>query len=59
MNEKEIIEDFLKWCFISRSVQLQEMPEYTTDYWGVDSDEMIDNYLENLINISLENLKCQ
>lgn len=46
MDEKEIIEDFLKWCYVSKSVQLQEMPQYTDDYWCVNQDELINEYLE-------------
>ena len=50
-NEKEIIKDFLRWCFLARNVQLQEMPEYTQDYYCVDENQLIEDYLEQLKEI--------
>lgn len=46
MNEKEIIEDFLDWCRLARNTYLQEMPEWTQEYWPVDEEQLINEYLE-------------
>lgn len=46
-NEKEIIKEFLLWCRLARSVQLQEMPEWTEGYYGIDEDDLIRDYLES------------
>jgi hypothetical protein len=48
---KQIILDFLTWARYSKSVQLQEMPEWTEDYCCVDEDQLIDDYLETLKEI--------
>ncbi len=51
-NEKQIIQDFLCWARLARCVQLQEMPEWTEDYYGVDEEVLIDDYLEQIKEIS-------
>jgi hypothetical protein len=50
-REKETIKDFLIWARYARSTQLQEMPEWTEDYYCVDEDQLIDDYLETLKEI--------
>lgn len=49
MNEeqkREVIKDFLVWAQYNRSTQLQYMPEWDSEYYGVDGEELITEFLK-------------
>lgn len=45
-EKRELIKDFLIWVQYNRSVQLQYMPEWDDGYYGVDQEELIDEFLK-------------
>lgn len=45
-EKKELIKDFLVWAQYNRSVQLQYMPEWDDGYYGVDQEELIDEFMK-------------
>lgn len=45
-EKKDLINDFLIWAQYNRSTQLQYMPEWATEYYGVDQEELINEFLK-------------
>lgn len=44
--DKQLILDFIEWCEEYKNVYLKEMPAWTRDYYSVDEDELVREYLE-------------